>query len=61
MLDFVVKVDENYPKILLKECKYQTKKNKMENRFNDNLESSSFDDETQNNSDSEPDNESDNE
>ena len=58
MLDFVVKVDQNYPKILLKECKYQTKKTKMENRFNDDLES---DDETENNSDSEPDNESDNE
>ena len=60
-----------YPKTLLGECKYETKKTKMENLINDELEPSSSDDETDsetesdnesnNRSDNEFDNESDNE
>ena len=52
MLDFVVKVNKKYyPQILLEECKYGIKKNKMENLVNDDLRSS--DDETENESDNE--------
>ena len=32
-----------YPQTLLKECKYETKKNRMENLINVDLEPSSFD------------------
>ena len=35
-----------YPKTLLGECKYETKKTKMENLINDELQPSSSDDET---------------
>ena len=35
-----------YPKTLLEECKYETKKTKMENLINDELGPSSSDDET---------------
>ena len=57
MLDFVVKVSKMYyPQKLLEECKYEAKKTKMESLINDDLESSSFDNETE----SDPDNESDN-
>ena len=52
MLDLVVKVNKKYyPQILLEECKYGIKKNKMENLVNDDLRSS--DDETENESDNE--------
>ena len=40
MLDTVVKVNKNYcPQTLLRECKNETKKNKMENLINDDNES----------------------
>ena len=45
-----------YPQKLLEECKYEAKKTKMESLINDDLESSSSDNETE----SDPDNESDN-
>ena len=45
-----------YPQILLEECKYVIRKNKMENVINDDLNLSSFDE-----SDNESDNESDSE
>ena len=45
-----------YPQTILEECKYEVKKNKMENLINDDLDLSSSDE-----SDSESDNESDNE
>ena len=44
-----------YPQTLLKECKYEIKKNKMENLINDDLDLSSSDE-----SDNESDNEFDN-
>ena len=54
MLDSVIKVNKKYyPQTLLEECKYNIKKNKMENRVDDDFESSSSDE-----SDSEPDSES---
>ena len=52
MLYFVVKVKEKYyPQTLLEECKYEIKKNKMENLIIDELETSSSDDETDTDSD----------
>ena len=52
MLYFVVKVKEKYyPQTLLEECKYEIKKNKMENLIIDELEASSSDDETDTDSD----------
>ena len=57
MLDSVMKVGKKYyPQTLLEECKYEIKKNKMENLINDDLDISSSD-----KSDDESDNESDNE
>ena len=54
MLDSVVKVKKkHYPQTLLKECKYEPKKIKMENLIDDDLEKSSCDD-----SDNEADNDS---
>ena len=54
MLDFVIRVSKKYyPQTLLEECKYQIKKTKMENLINDDLNLSSSDDETDNESDSE--------
>ena len=48
MLDSVVKVSKKYyPQILLEECKYEAKKTKMESLINDDLESSSSDNETE--------------
>ena len=42
MLDSVVKVSKKYyPQTLLEECKYEIKKNKMENLINDDLDLSS--------------------
>ena len=56
MLDSVIRANKKYyPQILLEECKYDIKKNKMENLINDDLDPSSSDD-----SDSESDNEFDN-
>ena len=53
MLDSVIRADEKYyPQTLLEECRYEIKKNKMENLINDNLDISSSDE-----SDSESDNE----
>ena len=47
MIDSVVKVKKKYyPQTLLEECKYETKNIKMENLINDELETSSSDDET---------------
>ena len=61
MLDFVIKANKKYyHQILLKECKYEIKKNKMENLINDDLDLSSSD-ELDNESDNEFDNGSDNE
>ena len=57
MLDSVVKVKKKYyTPTLLKECKYEIKKTKMESFINDELGARSSDDE----SDSDSDNESDN-
>ena len=52
MLDSVIRANKNYyPQTLPEECKYEIKKNKMENFINDDLDLSSSD---------ESDNESDN-
>ena len=60
MLDSVIRVNQRYyPQTLLEECKYEIKKNKMENLINDDLDPSSYD-ESDNESDNEIDNESDN-
>ena len=57
MLDSVVKVSKKYyPQILLEECKYKAEKSKMGNLINDELESSSSDNETESNSDNKSDN-----
>ena len=62
MLDSVIRVNKQYyPQTLLKECKYEIKKNKMENLINDDLDLSSSDNETDSDSNDEADNESDNE
>ena len=61
ILDSVIKANEKYyPQTLLEECKYEIKKNKMENLINDDLDSSSSD-ESDSESDNEYDNGSDNE
>ena len=60
MLDSVIRVNKKYyPQILLEECKYAIRKNKMDNLINHNLSLISSD-ESDNESD-EGDNESDNE
>ena len=62
MLDSFVRVNKRYyPQILLKECKYEMKKTKMENIIINDLESSSSDSETKSVSDNEPDHEANNE
>ena len=54
MLNSVIRVSKKYyPQSLLEECKYEIKKNKMENLINDDLDLSSFDNETGNESDNE--------
>ena len=59
MLDSAIRVNKKYyPETLLEECKYKTKKNKMENLINDDLDLSSSDNESNNESDNESDNES---
>ena len=61
MLDSVIKVNKKCcPQALLKECKSEMKKTKMENFINDDLDQSSSDNETDTDSDDETDNESDN-
>ena len=56
IIDNVIRVNKKYyPKTLLEECKYEIKKNKMENLINDDLDPSSS-----NESDNESDNEFDN-
>ena len=60
MLDSAIWVNKKcYPQTLLEECKYEIKKNKMENLINGDFDSSSSDD-PDNESNSEPDNESNN-
>ena len=47
MLDSVIRVTKMYyPQTLLKECKYKTKNNKIENLINDDLDLSASDNET---------------
>ena len=54
MLDSVIRVSKKcYPQTHLEECKYEIEKTKMENRINDDLEPSSSDDGTDNESDNE--------
>ena len=61
MLDFVIRANKKYyPETLLEECKYEIKKNQMENLINDDLDPSSSDD-SDSKSDNECDNGSDNE
>ena len=56
MLDSVIRANKKYyPQTFLEECKYEIKKNRMENLINDDLDPSSSDE-----SDSESDNEFDN-
>ena len=44
MLDSAIRANKKYyPQTLLEECKYEIKKNKMENLINDDLDSSSSD------------------
>ena len=41
LLDSIIRVNKRYyPQTLLEECKYEIKKNKMENLINDDLDSS---------------------
>ena len=59
MLDSVIRVNKSYyPQTLFEECKYEIKKNKMENLINDDLDPSSSDNESDNDSNSAPNNES---
>ena len=64
MLDSVIRVNKKYyPQILLEECKYVIRKNKMENLINEDLYLSSTDEsdnETDNESDSDTDSDNDN-
>ena len=54
MLDSVIRVSKKYyPQTLLEDCDNETKKTKMESLINDDLNLSSSDDETGNESDSE--------
>ena len=60
ILDSAMRVNKKYyPQTLLEKCKYEIKKNKMENLINDDLDPSSSD-ESDNESDNESDYESDN-
>ena len=64
MLESVIRANKKYyPQTLLEDCKYEIKKNKMENLINDNLDPSSSvesDNESHNECDNESNNESDN-
>ena len=56
MLDSVIRVNKKYySQTLLEECKFEAKKNKMENLINDDLDPSSSDN-GPDESDNEPDN-----
>ena len=62
MLDSAIRVNRKYyPRTLLEECKYEIKKNKIENLINDDLDLSSSDNESDNEYNDESDNESDSE
>ena len=63
MLDTVIRINKkNYPQTLLGECKYEIKRNKMENLINDDLgcdnDESNDNDESDNETENETDNES---
>ena len=59
VLDSVVRANKKYyPQTLLEECKYEIKKNKMENLINDDFDLSSSD-ESDDGSDNETDDETD--
>ena len=59
VLDSVIRVSRKYyPQTFLQECKYEIRKNKMENLINDDLDLTSSDNETDNETDNESDNES---
>ena len=64
MLDSVITANKKFhPQTLLEECKYATRKNKMNNLINDDLDLSSSDesdDKSDNESDKESDSKSDN-
>ena len=52
MLDSVIRANKKYyPQTLLEECKYEIKKKKMEKFINDDLDSSSSDDGSDNETD----------
>ena len=52
MLHSVIRINKNYyPQTLLEECKYEIKKNRMEDLINDDLDLSSSDNESDNRSD----------
>ena len=58
MLDSVIRINKKYYlQTLLEECKYEIKKNKIENIINDNLDQSSSDNENDSDFDNEIDNE----
>ena len=62
MLDSAISVNRKYyPRTVLEECKYEIKKNKIENLINDDLDLSSSDNESDNEYNDESDNESDSE
>ena len=49
MLDSVIRVNKKYyPHTLLEECKYEMKKNKIDNLINNNLDPSSSDNDESN-------------
>ena len=49
MVDSVIRINKKYyPQTLLEECKYKITKNKMESLINDDLDSSSSDNESDN-------------
>ena len=61
MLDSVIRANKKYhPQTLLEECKYEIRKNTVENLINHDFDSSSSD-ESENKSDSDPDSEHDSE
>ena len=52
IVDSVIKASKkHYPQTHLEECKYETKKTKMDNLINDDLEPSSSDNETESDTD----------
>ena len=58
MLDSIIRINKKYYlQTLLEECKYEIKKNKIENIINDNLDQSSSDNENDSDFDNEIDNE----